>query len=411
VRGEATRDDAPVDFAGPLDAYFAAAGAAWVLIDLALLRDVLAVPRLPAALPADRPTVTAIVPARDEAERIEGTLRGLLASRDVDLRVIVVDDRSSDGTGAIVARMASTDPRVELVRVDALPAGWLGKPHACQRGAERAQTDWILFTDGDIHMTPDLVARAIAAARVERVEHVVLTPGIDRPTIPARAALACFALGLIGPLARANRDERYGWAGIGAFNLIDATAWRAIGGHTLLAYEVVDDMKLGLVLRRGGFRTRGFLAGREVRAAWGRSAREILRLLEKNQFAFLGFDIAATVAIVAAGSALWIAGPLGFVHGGAFGILAGCAWFALAIPAGLAAARDGESPLHAVWAPLGTPILLASIVRSAWTTLRRGGVVWRGTLYPLSELRARRVRGFAVGRPPPPRGSDAGREG
>ncbi len=399
-----------MDYAGLADACFAAAGALWVLVDLSLLRDVLAVPRLPAALPADQPRVTAIVPARDEAERIEGTLRGLLASRDVDLRVVVVDDRSTDGTGAIVARIAALDPRVELVRVDVLPDGWLGKPHACQRGGERARSEWILFTDGDIHMTPDVVARAIAAAGAERAEHVVLTPGIERPTIPARAALATFALGLIGPLARANRDERYGWAGIGAFNLVEAAAWRAIGGHTRLAYEVVDDMKLGLVLRRGGFRTRGFLAGREVRAAWGRSAREIVGLLEKNQFAFFGFHVAGTVAFVAAASALWIAGPLGFVHGGAFGLLAGCAWLALAIPAGLAAARDGENPLHAVWAPLGTPILLASIVCSMWTTLRRGGVVWRGTLYPLAELRARRVRGFSAGRAPPSE-SGAGRVG
>jgi len=408
VRTPPPRHDARVDLPALADAFFVAAGAVWVLVDLSLLRDVLAVPRLPATKAAPRPSVTAVVPARDEAERIEGTVRGLLRSTDVDLQVVVVDDRSADGTAEIVARLAALDPRVELVRVDSLPAGWLGKPHACQRGGERARGEWILFTDGDIHMAPDVVARAVAAARRERVEHVVLTPGVDRPTIPARAALACFALGLIGPLARANRDERYGWAGIGAFNLVEARAWRAIGGHTRLAYEVVDDMKLGLLLRRGGSKTRGFLAGREVRAAWGRSAREILRLLEKNQFAFFGFDVAGTAAFVVAASALWIAGPLGFVHGGAFGHLAGWTWLALVVPAGLAAARDGESPLHAVWAPLGTPVLLASIVRSAWTTLRRGGVVWRGTLYPLAELRARRIRGFSAGRSPLPGSGEGG---
>ncbi|MCY2961379.1 MAG: glycosyltransferase family 2 protein [Planctomycetota bacterium] len=379
-----------------LDAVFALAGGGWLLADLSLLRDVFAVPPLPAARPGLRPRVTAIVPARDEAERIEGTVRGLLSSRDVDLQVIVVDDRSTDATGAIVARIAATDPRVELVRVDALPEGWLGKPHACQRGGERASGDWILFTDGDIHMTPEVLARAIAAGAEERVEHVVLTPGIERPTLAARAAVATFALGLIGPLARANRDERYGWAGIGAFNLVEARAWRAIGGHTRLAYEVVDDMKLGLLLRRGGFRTRGFLGGREIRAAWGRSAGEILRLLEKNQFAFFGFDVVATLAFLGLGAALWLAGPIGFAHGGPFGLFAGLAWAAFAIPAAVGAARDGENPLFAAFAPLGAPILLVAVARSMWTTLRRGGVVWRGTLYPLAELRARRICGFSA---------------
>lgn len=396
MRAIGPRHDARVDVSGLVDAAFAVAGAVWVLVDLSLLRDVLSVPRLPSGMPADRPGVTAIMPARDEAERIEGTVRGLLESRGVDLRVVVVDDRSTDRTGEIVARIADADPRVELVRVDALPAGWLGKPHACQRGAESARGEWILFTDGDIHMAPDVVARAVLAARAERAEHVVLTPGVERPTIAALAALATFALGLVGPLARANRDERYGWAGIGAFNLVEARAWRAIGGHARLAYEVVDDMKLGLLLRRGGFRTRGYLGGREIRAAWGRSAGEILRLLEKNQFAFFGFDTLATLGVLFLGSALWLAGPLGFVHAGPFGLFAGLAWLAFAIPAAVGAARDGENPLFAVFAPLGAPILLLAVARSMWTTLRRGGVAWRGTLDPLAELRARRIRGFSA---------------
>lgn len=385
-----------MDLPALADAFFVAAGGAWVLVDLSLLRDVYSVARLPAATPAPRASVTAIVPARDEAERIEGTVRGLLRSTDVDLEVIVVDDRSTDGTAEIVARLAALDPRVELVRVDSLPAGWLGKPHACQRGGERARGEWILFTDGDIHMAPDVVARAVAAARRERVEHVVLTPGIERPTFAARAALATFALGLLGPLARANRDERYGWAGIGAFNLVEARAWHAIGGHQSLAFEVVDDMKLGLLLRRAGFRTRGHLAGREIQAAWGRSAREIVRLLEKNQFAFFGFDVLATSAFLACGAVLWAAGPLGFAWGGPAGLFAGLAWLAFAIPAAAGAARDGQPALPAACAPLGPPILLAAVARSMWTTLRRGGVVWRGTLYPLAELRARRIRGFSA---------------
>lgn len=378
-------------------AYFAVAGTVWLLVDLALVRDVFAVSRLPASMPADAPRVTAIVPARDEAERIEGTVRGLLAAQGVGLDVVVVDDRSTDATGEIVARIAAADERVRLVRVDALPDGWLGKPHACQRGAEIARGDWLLFTDGDAHSTPDLVARAVAAATSARVEHVVLTPGVARPSAAARAGLACFALGLLGPLARANRDHRFGWAGIGAFNLVEARAWRAIGGHAELAYEVVDDMKLGLVLRRGGFRTRGFLAGRELVVAWGRSAGEIVRLLEKNLFASFGYRTSAASAFVALATIAWLAGPIALAVGGPYASYAVASWLAFGVPAAIAAARDGHSVGGALLAPLGPPILITAVARSTWTTLRRGGVAWRGTLYPLAELRARTVRGFDVG--------------
>lgn len=395
------RDDARVEPAGLVDALLAGAGFAWIALDAAFLRDVLAVPPLPAQMPAADPRVTAVVPARDEAERVEGTLRGLLASRGVELDVVVVDDRSADGTGAIVARVAAEDGRVAAVRVDALPDGWLGKPHACQRGAEAARGDWILFTDGDVHLGADVIARAVAAGERAGADHVVLTPGVERATLAGRAALACFGASLLGQLARTNRDERFGWAGIGAFNLVRADVWRAIGGHRALAYEVVDDMRLGFLVRRAGFRTRAWLAGRDVRAAWGRSAAEMLRLLEKNQFAFLGYGVAATAALLASGSALWIAGPLGFARGGAAGVFAGCAWLGFAIPASVAAARDGASALPAIFAPFAWPVLLAATARSAWTTLRRGGVVWRGTLYPLAELRARRVRGWSVGRAAP----------
>ncbi len=383
------------------DALLVTAGAVWALGSLTLLRSVGAVPRLPPRTdPAGAPPrVTAVVPARDEAERIGETVGRLLGSRDVELEAVVVDDRSSDATGAIVASLAARDGRVRLVRVDALPAGWLGKPHACQRGGEVARSEWILFTDGDVHLAPDVIARAIAAARHAQVQHVVLAPGVESATLPARAGLAAFSLGLIGHMARANRDERFGWIGIGAFNLVTADAWRAIGGHAGLRFEVVDDMKLGLLLRRGGFRTRAYLASREVTADWGRSVSEILRLLEKNQFAFFGYHTLAVVVFVVAAALFWLAGPLGFVRGGPIGWFAGCAWLSVAIPAAWVAVRSGERWTFAILAPFGFPLLLASVVRSTWTTLRRGGVRWRGTLYPLAALRAGCVRGFSVGRP------------
>src|SRR5262245_2868349 len=101
-------------------------------------------------LPVEQPVrCSVVIAARDEAARIEQTLRHLLAQRGVEAEFIIVDDRSTDGTGDIVDRFAKDDSRVRVKRVEVLPEGWLGKCHACHLGASAATGDWILFTDAD----------------------------------------------------------------------------------------------------------------------------------------------------------------------------------------------------------------------------------------------------------------------
>src|SRR3954452_13253827 len=118
-----------------------------------------------------------IVAARDEESRIEGTIRHLLALRDVDAEFIVVDDRSVDGTPEILRRLAAEDSRLQIKRVDSLPEGWLGKCHACHVGASAATGEWLLFTDADCWLKPDVLARALRLAQREGAEHLTLTPG------------------------------------------------------------------------------------------------------------------------------------------------------------------------------------------------------------------------------------------
>ena len=105
-----------------------------------------------------------VIAARDEAARIETTLRGLMAQTGVELEVIVVDDRSTDATPQILARLAGDFSRLRVLRVEQLPPGWLGKCHACSLGAAAATGKWLLFTDGDIHMQRDLIDRALRAS-------------------------------------------------------------------------------------------------------------------------------------------------------------------------------------------------------------------------------------------------------
>src|SRR5206468_3127416 len=136
------------------------------------------------------PALSVVVTARDEAEGIEATVRRLLAQRYAALEVIVVDDRSTDGTGAILDRLqGEAGPgRLTVIHNRELPRGWLGKCHACQLGALRARGEWILFMDGDVELvSEELLARVAHLAETARLDHVAVIPD-QRPLSPLQQA-------------------------------------------------------------------------------------------------------------------------------------------------------------------------------------------------------------------------------
>ncbi len=357
-----------------------------------------ALPRLPASAPK-LPRASVIVPARDEAERIEGTLRRLLAQQHLELEIVVVDDRSRDATAQIVERVAREDARARLVRVAELPAGWLGKSHACQRGAEAARGEWLLFTDGDIFLAPDVLARALAHAELEGADHVVLAPAIEGQSFAARAATAAFGATMLPLLAAANSGRGGGGIGIGAFNLVRRSAWEAVGGHERLRLEVVDDIGLGRLLARAGFRTRACFGAHEVVADWARRLRDVPRALEKNMFAQMGYSLPKALVF----SALALAFGLAPLAGLAAGLLADdgtaiAGWIAFCaplstLPASVLGARTtGSGLLPSLASPLFLFALPWAMLNSTVVTLRQGGVRWRDTFHPLAQLRAGRLR-------------------
>jgi glycosyltransferase involved in cell wall biosynthesis len=366
---------------------------AWAAMALRGLLALLALRRLP-PLPADTvpPRVSVVIAARDEQARIETTVRRLLAQQGVELEVIVVDDRSRDDTGAIVRRLAEGDARLRLVRVDAVPAEWLGKCNACQAGGEQAKGDWLLFTDADTWLRPDVVARAVAAAQAAEAAHVSMIPHVGRSTFPGKVCQLVFTIAFAIRGAAANRDRPGAHLGIGAFNLVLADAYRAIGGHEPLRMEIADDVKLGLLLRRAGRRSRIFLGSDDVENDWCASLRGMLRDLAKNHFAMTGFRPWRVVLATLFFPFLWGGAVAGPWTGEVAGIAAGFSLLALAVP-GCVAARMQRWPLAAgLLVPLGILIVPISLVNSMVVTLRQGGVRWRDTFYPLEKLRAGRVR-------------------
>jgi GT2 family glycosyltransferase len=373
---------------------------AWTLSTLHHLRWVRRLPALtrpsnpngstPHTHPPTRCSV--IVAARDEEPRIEQAIHRLLQQHHVELELIAVDDRSTDRTHEILRRLAQTDPRIRVQHVDALPDGWLGKCHACHLGASLASGDWILFTDADCWLKPDVIARALETAEREHADHITLTSGLAAGDASLHASHLMFLISLANWFSGVNRDRPEAFMGIGAFNLVRASAYRDCGGYEMLRLTVVDDMKLGLLLRRAGKRTRAFLGGDEVACDWGTRAWDTVRVMEKNYFAAADYR----TGLVAAGSAfvilLFTLLGLGLVSGTVAGLSAALSPFLLALPAGVLARRLRWPLAHALWVPFMPPLFLYAVLRSTVVTLRQQGVRWRGTFYPLARLRTGNVR-------------------
>jgi len=356
-------------------------------------REKTSVPAAQSSLTPAAPVLCSVVlAARDEETRIENTIRRLLAQEGVRLEVIVVDDRSQDGTPEILRRLGKESACVTVKRVEVLPEGWLGKCHACHVGASVARGDWILFTDADCWLKPDVIVRALLVAERECADHVTLTPGV-RPASPGgRAWHLAFLLTMADWISGVNRDRPQKYLGMGAFNLMRVAAYRECGGYEALRLTVLDDVKLGLLLRRAGKRTRAFIGGSDAECHWGATAPDMVRVMEKNYFAALEYRTSMAVGLGIGGMLFWgvaLAGPL---IGGTAGIAAGAAMLSLSLPAGILARRLGWSWLAAALTPFIYPALFYAVLNSAFVTLRQGGVRWRDTFYPLKTLRAGTVR-------------------
>lgn len=336
-----------------------------------------------------------IIAARNEEARIEQTIRHLLAQRGLEAEFIVVDDRSTDRTSEILRHLAKEDARVQVKRVAVLPDGWLGKCHACHVGATAATGDWILFTDADCWLKPDVIARALRVAERDGADHLTLVSGLATGSVGLQASHLMFLISLANWFSGVNRDRPKSFMGIGAFNLMRAAAYRQCGGYEALRLTVLDDMRLGLLLHRAGKRTRGFVGGDDVECHWGTTAWSMVKIMEKNYFAALDYRVGLVVA--GSGFVILIFGilVLGLMSGTAAGLAAALSPLALILPAAILARRLGWSWPSAVYVPFMFPLFLYALLNSAFVTLRQGGIRWRDTFYPLETLRSGNVRQFS----------------
>lgn len=373
-----------------------ALGALWVhrLIDTALGMPTIADVTGPDwAPPAGEswPRLSVIVPARNEAAHVEDALRSLLACDYSDLEIIAVDDRSSDATGAIMERLAGESPgRITVLRITELPPRWLGKVHAMWRAAQQATGTWLLFTDADVVFAPSALTRAVHYARESGADHLVLAPTLDMRTAGERIMIAFFQLQFVFGHRpwKISDPKSKDHMGVGAFNLVRREAYEKIGTFETLRMEVLDDMRLGKVIKDKGLRQRMAVGFGLVTVRWAHGAMGVVRNLTKNMFALLQFRWAKAFAAIVALLAIHLGPWIGLVlaHGWARAGFATAVFVIACMYLGMA--MRSRIP---VWCflthPIATLVFAYILLRSVAHAFYHGGVVWRGTRYPLEELR------------------------
>lgn len=363
--------------------------AAPLLLGLGLLRRHWA--RLPALpydpqLPEPVPTVCLCIPVRDEARELPAALDSWLAQDYPALRILVIDDGSTDGsTELLAARVEARPDRLRVLRNDHLPPGWLGKNHALDlatRQPEARAADWLLFADGDVQAAPDLLRRALAFALAQPTDVLALVPAVDAVSVPERVILplAASAFLVLIPPHQVPNPRHPAFCGVGGFTLVRRAAYEAVGGHAAAPLEAIDDMMLARRLKAAGHVNRVARGGPDLHLRMYHGLGELIRAMRKNAAALPFWWLLPLLLPLALAVGL---APLWLPFSG-HPWLALLLWLLVPVLAGDAQQRLSGRPMDLLWAlwPLNALVFAAGTAWALWDRVR-GRNHWRGRDVPL----------------------------
>jgi chlorobactene glucosyltransferase len=341
------------------------------------------------------PLISVIVPARNEARNIERCVSALLAQTYRNFEVIVLDDRSTDDTGAILARLAASQPRLRVVLGEPLPAGWAGKPHALSQGVAAARGEWLCFVDADTFVRPEALAATYATAQVYQADMFSMLTGQTLGTFWEKVVMPVVLSGLAFgfPPERVNDPKRPEAVANGQYILIKRKVYEAVGGHSALRASLVEDKALAETVKRAGYRlvladgqalaeTRMYTSLPELWEGWTKNM--FLGLQDRPWLLFFGAlsSLAGALALPT-----WLlAGLVWLARGGglpAWVVLAEAAvvWAVVIYARARVAQQLKISAWYAISLPLGAGIFAAMMATSTLRVLTGKGVVWKGRTY------------------------------
>lgn len=344
--------------------------------------------------------VSVIIPARNEAANIARAVRSLAPQWGVG-DIVVVDDQSEDRTGEVLETLKVEIPNLRVLKVESLPAGWLGKPHALALGAQTAAGEWLLFTDADTEHRPGSLAVLLGRAELERIDLLSVSPG---QKVQAWWEKALIPL-VYTRLARLYRFEEVSdphsprAAANGQYVLIRREVYERVGGHGAIREEILEDLELARRVKAAGGRllflpgamwveTRMYHAFHEMWEGWTKnlfllydgSPGKILLAVAETALA----DIALPALFLGSCVALVLADGSGTVAGAAIALLL-AAW-ARRRRYSWRLERLGYDRRLAGYLPAGGVLLGLLLLNSLWTHAWSGTVRWKGRSYSTRKI-------------------------
>ncbi|PGY13924.1 glycosyltransferase family 2 protein [Bacillus sp. AFS031507] len=337
------------------------------------------------------PLLSVVVAARNEEKQIEASILSQLEQTYKNVEWILVNDRSTDMTGTIMEELTKIDPRLKVLHVNQLPEGWLGKNNALYTGALQASGKWLLFTDADVKFEKQAFAKALHYFERHKLDHLTAAPNLSANRFWLKSFVAFFLFGFSyfkRPWLANNPKSKIG-TGIGAFILVLKKSYESFGTHEKIKMRPDDDLQLGMKMKKAGYRQRIVTALHLIEVEWYGNIKEALVGLEKNTFAGLHYRISMVIFAILG---VFITNVLPFVmifSGNttvallSFGNIVLCGILYVVVIKKLTL----FSPMMFLVFPITALLFIYSIIRASLLTFKRGGIVWRGTTYRLSELR------------------------
>jgi hopene-associated glycosyltransferase HpnB len=338
---------------------------------------------------ADLSAVTALIPARDEAAVLPRTIDALRAQGS-GLRIIVVDDQSTDGTGDVAKEAGGGGALCEVVSGTPVAEGWVGKLWALEQGRHRVQTPLTLLIDADIELRPGIVPALLARRLDDNRQLVSLMAVLTMGTFWEKLLVPAFVyfFKLLYPFRLSNSSTRLVAAAAGGCILVETAMLERIGGFGSLRHALIDDCTLARKVKEAGGRTWIGLTHSAISQRPMGSLGAIWRMVARSAFAQLNYSIAILIACVTLlAVAFWV--PVaGLVIGSPqirwFSVIALGAMVVTYVPT---LRFYGRSPLWAVALPMTGTLYLLMTVSSAIREWRGLGASWKGRAYRAGAAR------------------------
>lgn len=358
----------------------------------------------PVRAPADGPLVSIIIPARNEQDNIRRCIEKVLAQDYPNFQVLVLDDRSTDATPAILAELSKDEPRLVVLFGEELPEGWAGKPHALHQAAKAATGQWLCFVDADTFLEPNAISAAMnAAAETGADLYSMMTLQIMETFWERVIQPVIFTAISTGFSARKVNDPKQRAAlANGQFILIRSSVYDAVGGHEAIKNQIVEDKALAEQVKWNGYRilmTDGYALAKtrmytSLATIWEGWTKNIYLGLKDSRSSMLLGVFGAFVAIMLTFfMPLWpVLGLVWLIFGGgtdALLVLAQSALFwGIVFYLRARVAQNMEiSGWYALTAPLGAAVFGAMMFTSTWKSLSGRGITWKGRTYDPKVVR------------------------